>query len=174
MEHSVKQIFDAFESSRVQLQDQLRSFDPQQLSAFRSDGGWSIIQIMNHLADAEQQSLRYMKRKILQQEPLKKSGFKSIYRLLLLRIAFFLPIKYKVPPVLDEPSNVLTLDETIRKWSAIRDGLRELIGDLDSTQVKVELFKHPLVGKMNIIQALKFMQLHFDRHCSQIQQRLAS
>jgi len=174
MEQSVKQLFEKFETSRIQLLEDLQAYDQATLAALRSDGGWSIIQILNHLADAEAQSVKYMKYKLADKTALNRSGFKAAYRLFLLRIAFFLPLKYKVPRVLGEPTNALSLEETHIKWNTIRNDLRSIFDQLDRNMVNLELFKHPVVGKMNVIQAIKFMQSHFDRHRSQILQRIGS
>lgn len=168
MHTTVKHLFDKMEAHRVNLFKDLDKHAPEMMNKKPESDKWSVVQVMNHLADAEQTSVDYLRKKMTSEGPLPTSGLKATYRYLLLRLAFILPIKFKAPKFAGSPSNDMSYEETKAKWDGVRQSLKHLLSEMTDEQVKAEIFKHPRVGKMNLLQALKFMQAHVDRHTQQI------
>jgi hypothetical protein len=168
MNSKIEDLFQKFENSRLELFSFLDTFPKEKMNQSISDKKWSVVQVINHLKEAEKGSVLYITKKIERSTKFEKSGFKSTYRYLILRLAFILPIKYKQPPMLDEPTNDMTIDEAKENWSVVRNDMRAILEQMNDEQITSEIFKHPLVGKMNMIQSIKFMQKHFDRHEEQI------
>lgn len=168
MEPHIKELLSKFETSWHKLMTQLESYPPVLLNQQPAPDKWSVVQIMQHLTSAEGGSVKYMKYKLSTEKKLKRAGFKAWYRLLLLKIALILPIKFKAPAALPPPKNTLNFAEAKEEWAVARKSLRELIESMSPEQINAELYKHPLVGKMNISRAVTFMQDHFDRHERQI------
>lgn len=168
MDPQINDLLSKFESSWQKLMTQLESFPPALMNKQWAPGKWSVVQIMQHLTFAEGDSVKYMKYKLSTEKKFKKAGFKAWYRWLLLKIALLLPVKFKAPAALPPPKNSLSFSEAKEEWAAARSSMRELIETMSSEQLNAELYKHPIVGRMNMSQALKFMQEHFDRHEKQI------
>jgi len=169
MNKEIASIFERFKKTKLDLFDDLDKLDPLLMNRKLNDKTWSVVQVMNHLIEAEMNSIKYINKKLSNNQKLSKSGIGSFYRYLILRIAFVIPYaKFKVPPVLSEPTNNNTYETAKNNWLEVLSNMNELIEKLDENQIKSEIFKHPVVGKMNMIQSLKFMQCHFDRHTIQI------
>jgi uncharacterized damage-inducible protein DinB len=160
--------FEVLESNRKQLLSEVASLPPEQLHQKPSPENWSTIQIINHLIMAEQGSLAYIQKKILTKENLQQAGWKSKWRLFVLKLALLMPIKYKAPKILPDPENDTPIVDCIQKWDGIRSDLRNLLNDLPEPMFTLEIFKHPVAGKMNMNQAIEFMNVHMTRHHQQI------
>lgn len=174
MDPKLKYAFDQFEASRLDLFAYVDTIPEEKLHFKKSEDVWSPIQIMNHVADAEESSVKYMNKKLKHTTTWNESGWKASMRYALLKLSFYLPFKYKAPSVLKAPDNHLSLQETKDNWEKIRADMSLLLESLNEKQVKAELFKHPIVGRMNIYQALSFMHAHLDRHKAQVKSRITA
>jgi hypothetical protein len=67
----------------------------------------------------------------------------------------------------------LVLEEISADWDRSDEGFLKLIDRLDEHQFGWQLFKHPIIGRLNMRQTIKFMISHFDHHARQIK-RLTS
>ncbi len=161
--------FQKFKQTHFDLYNTLFNLPAKQLNQQPGEGKWSVVQIINHLANSEEASIVYVKKKIQYTKNYKKSGIKSLMRYFTLRLAFLLPIKYKIPPILKEPSNEIDFETAWNNWLIVRNEWESIVKEMNENQLKSDIFKHPVLGKINIIQAQKFMQTHFDRHKEQIE-----
>jgi uncharacterized damage-inducible protein DinB len=173
MNSEIAPIFKQYEKSKLDLFADLDKLDSSLMNKKVNEKTWSVVQVMNHLIEAEMNTIKYVNKKLSGNTTLPKSGLGSLARYLILRIAFVIPFaKYKAPPVLSVPSNDDTYEVAKNNWLNVLDEMKNLIEKLDERQLKSEIFKHPVVGKMNMIQSLKFIQTHFNRHEIQINQIL--
>lgn len=148
--------------------EKLEEYPPDILNKQPAPGQWSVVQIMQHLTYAEKGSARYIKYKLENEKRLKKSGVNAWFRSFILDIIMVLPIRIKAPAILPPPENSLHFTEARNEWNAGRKSLKSVLDSMNTAQINSALFKHPIVGKMNIKQALRFMQQHFERHEKQI------
>lgn len=65
-----------------------------------------------------------------------------------------------------------SLKEVESEWAQIRSDLFQLIGNLSNAELKKELWKHAIAGKMDIYEMLDFFHIHFERHRNQIERTL--
>lgn len=172
MTTEIQTLYDKMESTRKALFSKLDGYTSEKMNQKPDENTWSVIQVMNHLSGAEGGSVKYMNKKLSFNPKLKKAGLGSSLRYMLLITAFSLPLKFKVPDVVGQPSNDDNYDEAKAKWDKVRADLKTLLESLNEDQLKAELWKHPSAGKMNMRYALKFMQEHFDRHQGQIERIL--
>jgi hypothetical protein len=104
---------------------------------------------------------------------LEQAGVRAFFRSLVLNIAMRLPFKYKVPDAIavdlteDYSYEVLSAD-----WKALRTEISEFLESIDEATAKKELFRHPLLGKMSLMQGLRFMNEHVARHSLQLERIL--
>jgi DinB superfamily len=173
MDTNIKKRWHRLEHKRILLMQELSKSQNDVLNQQPNAQKWSATQVIIHLMRAESASLAYMKKKLSHGSILPKAGFKSKMRLLMLNIAFYLPLKFKAPPILEEnlPShsdfNALKND-----WASQRLELQEFIDSLPDNVIESEIWNHPYAGKMNIAQMIDFFESHFDRHKKQIQKTL--
>ncbi len=165
--------FQRLETSRKALFQKLMQHSDDELNRKRADGGWSAIQVMQHLIQAEMGTLAYLQKKTKDISGVEKSGFMHKVRTLLLKIFLKLPIKFKAPKMVAEVPDYASLKETATQWQLIRATLLQLCIDLPEEAFEKELFRHPLAGRMNILQMLDFFDSHFERHLAQIDKVLA-
>ena len=58
-------------------------------------------------------------------------------------------------------------------WGAIRKETLALVKTIDDKDFNKELWRHPISGKMNLMQMVNFTHIHFDRHKKQIGRTLS-
>lgn len=156
------------------LYSRLQAHSEEQLNRKPGPQQWSVLQVMHHLIQAETLSERYVRKKLSFNPELKPVGLAGAFRLFLVRINFVLPFKYKAPPgvgdgVLPDSS---TLEDTIQQWRKQRQSLKELLDGLPEGYHNKALYKHPLAGKLSLVQMLDFFEFHIQRHLGQIERTL--
>lgn len=137
---------------------------------FKPDAkSWSILQVFRHMMQSEGQINKYLRKKILGAATTGKAGIVAMLRSVALNTAMRLPLKYKVPDAIK-----VDLDETYDyeqlsgDWKKLRAELRDFLEGIDEETARREIFRHPVVGRMSILQGLAFMQEHLARHTGQV------
>lgn len=166
--------FNQLEAKRKELFEELKSHSDDVINTKPNPKAWSIAEVMLHLMAADEASLIYLQKKILGVTVVGKSGVKGSLKLLILKIAFIIPIKFKAPKVTTPSSKHITLKEINKKWDSIKNDTLELVNKLNGEDFEKELWRHPISGKMNLLQMIDFTVLHFDRHKQQIAKTLKS
>ncbi len=165
--------FQKLEYGRLQLYDKIKDLSNEELNQRPAPGKWSVLQVIDHLRQAEGMALDYMQKKRQKPEDLTDIGFKGWLRVTTLNTALQIPkLKFNAPSIFQESSETLDKDDLFNQWVTIRRGLSEIINDISPGEAQKDLFKHPAVGKLNMDQALSFMNVHQDRHKKQIERML--
>jgi len=122
------------------------------------------------LAITEEGALAYLnkKREWKKHGPV---GFLSVLRLLGLNTGLRLPVKYKAPAVVaDVPETSYAVARA--RWDLIRQRMRTAYAEIPEALIAHDLFKHPFMGRFNLLQAMRFMRRHMRRHAGQIRRVL--
>ena len=164
--------FDEMEAERMAIFSEFDPIDPRYNRA-AADGGWSVAQVCIHLGGVEAQGLAYMRKK-LSGGAVDKATFSTWYRATLLRLALWLPIRYKAPSILKEPDATISFVDAMAKWSDGRAQLRQFLADFPVSMLDAEVFKHPAAGKITIVQTIKFMHEHQNHHVRQVKRILGA
>ncbi len=167
MENRIKNKFERLEDSRKALIRTIDSVDESVLNKSPRPGKWSVNQIIYHLQKSEHASYNYVTKK-LQSDDLTRNGYKSKMASFILKIAFILPLKYKAPKVVSDVPENLDFSELDNTWKKNRVVLWELISTLTEDTAHRNIYRHPYVGRLNLLQMLTFFQDHFDRHRRQV------
>ncbi len=165
-------LFDRMEGERQALLRKLDAFPTERLAQRPANGGWSAAQVMMHLAIAEEGSLAYLnkKREFKKHGPV---GLSTTLRLLVLNTGIQLPLKYKAPTIIaDVPATSYAIAR--ERWDTVRTRMRSTYEELPEALIGHDLFKHPFMGRFNLVQAVGFMRHHMRRHRAQIERTLAS
>lgn len=165
-------LFDDMERDRVDLQQRLSKLSEFELTAKPGTDKWSVAQVITHLAIAEESALAYLWKKHGHGAH-KTVPFTAELRMAALRTALKLPLKFKAPAV------VATVPATpysvaIVRWEKVRLELRNVYETLPDELLGHDLFKHPIAGKFDLIQSVRFMHDHIRHHEKQIKRTLRS
>lgn len=163
-------IMDLLEQERVELLNRLDQRPPDALAIAPGPGQWSVAQVVLHLATIEESALRYLRKK-LEVKGHGPAGHGSSWRLMLLNVAMWLPIKFKAPPVVAR-TPVCSYAEARERWCAQRTEMLKTYAELPDALITHGLFKHPTAGKLNVVQSLRFVRQHMLRHRRQIDRAL--
>jgi hypothetical protein len=114
--------------------------------------------------------LRYIRKKSLGADQLADSGWIESVKMIFLRMSQRLPfLKFKAPAVLLEHTPPpLSLPEVIAQWNAVRLDLRNFLESIPEKNVRRKVFKHPVVGMLDVRQAMGFFGEHIRHHTPQI------
>jgi hypothetical protein len=160
--------FKALENSRQQLQSQLSKKNSEELYYKSSPESWSMIQATLHMMTTEKLAIDYISKKVKGINTSPKTGLKASFSFFLLKISLKSSLKFKAPKALPEPLNNETVENIISQWNASRALLEEILKNFPAQHENKEVFKNIVVGKLNIHQALGWMEDHFNHHLLQI------
>lgn len=169
-EYQCLKTFDRIEKQRKEIFSKLDALTHEQLHYSPRAEKWNLLQIVLHLMTSEKLSVIYIKRRADSKEEVTKSGLMSKFRSFALKVGLTLPIKFTAPKMTDATGKEPDYKELKSDWQKVRSELDSLIKKLEVSTLKSEIFKHPVVGEMNMKQALEFMETHTAHHRKQIQQ----
>lgn len=156
-----------FEKERVALFESLSDLTPAQL--IYSKKGWSINEILYHVWLGEVSSEKYIRTKTQYRETLLKVKSSTYLRMFLVKILLSLGFKVKGPQITQMFPEKIDLKELNNKWAISRQSFDSLISELKEKKLEDKaVFKHPLVGRLNIKLTLAFYKFHFKHHQKQI------
>lgn len=164
-----------FENRFNRLQDlfkeyekEIKNISHEQANKNPETGGWSMAEVVFHVSHAEKIIVQYIQKKLINPEESRRAGLKSWYRASLLRFALRSKRKFRAPKVLDDPKGPYEKDALFSEWKIIRATLSQTFNSVPREHINRQLFKHPVVGKINLYQTLGFMGDHMQRHLEQV------
>jgi uncharacterized damage-inducible protein DinB len=169
----VRSRMDRLQADRLALFDSVGGVAPERLKSARDDGGWSILQILNHVALAEQHTLFYIHKKMQDPSKLPPAGPLSFWRMAIVVVALRSPYKAKAPERTAHPEADTTLIAVRDHWDGVRRDWQHLVDSFPAPLVDRAVFRHPRTGLMSLAHTLAFMQAHLDHHRRQIARRIA-
>jgi uncharacterized damage-inducible protein DinB len=162
-----------FNDLQLQLDELLQKVNPlcHEQQNFKPGGNsWSILQVFRHLMQSEGQINNYLRKKFLGADALNNAGVKAFFRSIILDIAMRLPLKFKVPDVIQvELEEQYSFETLASEWKMSRDQLADFLQGVNEVNAKKEIFRHPIVGRMSIVQGLQFIKVHVSRHKRQVE-----
>lgn len=135
---------------------------------------WNVLEILCHLLLSEAGTLRYIRKK-LQYAPngLPDAGRFSHFKTIVLEWVLKTPIKIKAPAGLDNFPEEPLLEKIDADWSASRLEFKKMIEELSEKQLKWQLFKHPIIGRIDMEDTVKFLSAHYHHHKKQIKRQIS-
>ena len=165
--------FDKIEKDRFILKQELSNYSNEQLNTKPRDGGWSPMQIIRHLIEAEEGTLKYIQKKLSFNPKLETTGFKQQIRFLIFQMVFRSPFKVKAPRGISEAlPEYSDFEETMKIWEDNRQEFKLFLEHLDDNLWDKAIFKHPIMGRIAMPHTLGFFDEHIRRHKKQIQRAL--
>jgi DinB superfamily len=172
MDLRLQKFFSSIEQQRAALLRELKSAAPETLVQSKN-GKWSISQIVRHMITAERLSVGYISKKINAIGEVENTGLLSELKLLIFIVSQRLPFKYKAPATLgDQPTNYPNIEALEKDWDDARADLKRLLENFPSSGLKKKIYRHPVMGRCNILHALIFFREHIIHHWPQIKRQL--
>ena len=138
-----------------------------------SDKKWSILQILYHVWLAEISSEKYIRTKIQYPETIIKTPVSSYIKAFLTKYFLLLGFSINAPKVTAEFPKEIILKELKKNWINSRSSFSKLIVELDQKNLsKKAIFRHALMGRINLSLTLYFFEIHFNHHLKQINKML--
>jgi hypothetical protein len=140
-----------------------------------SKNKWSILQILYHLWLAEISSEKYIRTKTKYPETIVRTPVLAYLKALLTKYLLKFGFTINAPKVTTEFPEKICLQELKNKWKSSRLSFSKLIVDLDKKNLSNKaIFRHALMGRINMSLTLYFFKLHFNHHQKQINKILTS
>ena len=154
-----------------ELLNKLEEFPKDKLSF--CDEKWSVLQIIYHIWLAEISSEKYIRTKIQYPETIIKTPVSSYIKAFLTKYFLLLGFSINAPKVTAEFPKEIILKELKKNWINSRSSFSKLIVELDQKNLSEKaIFRHVLMGRINLSLTLYFFKIHFNHHLKQINKRL--
>lgn len=173
MNPSLRQEFDQLERKTQQLFAELDQIEETKLNLAPHPDAWSVLQVLDHLEKIESGTHAYITKKLSHNPKLKKSNLLTHIKSFLLHLALKIPgAKYKAPQrLLPKPAEE-TYSEIKTRWKGTREKMETAFEPMSEELLHAEFFKNGNVGYIKILQQMSFINLHFDKHRTQIDRTL--
>ena len=114
-----------------------------------------------------------MTKKINAINEVNNSGIWSEIKLNFFIVSQRLPLKYKAPKNLGErPKSYSDFKTLAVDWSESRQQLKMFLEKFPKDGLKKKIYRHPVMGRCNVIHALIFFREHIIHHYPQITRQL--
>ena len=130
--------------------------------------GWSVIQVLSHLNMAESLSLSYMKKKVQAGEKMARIGVINNIRMWVTCGFLTTGLKWKAPSYISQPDGNHTLQEVSDLWTSTRKEIGRYIDEYPADLLDRAVYKHPMAGRLSLMQAIDSFIYHQRHHVHQI------
>ena len=152
------------EDLRLKLFEELKVLSNEKLNSC-IDGKWSINQILYHLWLAEASSEQYIRTKTKYPDYLVSVSPLTYLKSKIVEFLLGLGIKFKAPQVVSQFPKKIDLQKLNEQWRKSRKSFDELILELKEKKLDNKaIFKHGLLGRINLKLTLDFFDFHFKHH----------
>lgn len=169
MHPELQRAYDKIERQRNELLKELYQV-PASILNEAPNGKWSVNQILSHLITGEKMMVSYVSKKMLGIDETKDSGWFEALKMLILVISQRTPgLRFKAPGVVvEQTKDYQDLDKLKEQWETTRLELYELLSRVPDNMVKRKIYRHPVAGRLNVLQGTQFIQEHVIHHLPQI------
>jgi uncharacterized damage-inducible protein DinB len=145
----------------------------QQFNYSPASGAWSIAQVLYHTWLAVDFTQTYVSKKLAKGDIKQQSGIKSQLASTLLKIALSSPFKFNAPKATkDSVPQYATHQELSDKADKTFAAMKQMLKNFPKELRTVTIFRHPVIGLINISQTMDFLETHTAHHKMQIDRLL--
>jgi len=152
-----------------------QKLDHETLNWKPSENEWSVAQVCQHLMLTEKLSMKYVKKKLSFNPKLKSAKLTDTWRVGTLGLYSKFSWKVKAPKAVNEnnfPAES-NFEEIKSHWKEERTALWEYFNKIPEEHIGMQIYRHPIAGRMSMRGMLVFFHEHFLRHRKQINRILA-
>jgi uncharacterized damage-inducible protein DinB len=174
MNVKLQQLFDQLEYDRKMLLNQIANIPVEKFNRQPEPGKWSLGEVLSHIVAAEHGSTSYMKKKSLGIDQVDNSGIVESLKLALLIVSQRIPLlKFKAPKiVVDHTPQFHSAENITKHWNEVRTDLKIFLEKVEEKNMRKKIYKHPIVGRLDVVQAITFFREHIIHHSPQIKHLL--
>lgn len=146
----------------------LKTWTPRQLAFRPPRGGWSALEVLDHVVKTERGITEEMEKNLPDRRrvpALDAVRSRLLIALMNSRLRFKVPIEVSAR-VWPEP--VADLDIMLLSWADSQHRVRAWIDRLGNDQISYAVFRHPASGWMRPLEAIGFMGAHARHHAFQL------
>lgn len=159
---------DDLEKYRIHVFEELEKL-PSKLLNKKINKNWSINEHLYHLWLAETSTEKYIRTKTKYPDLIKTMSLFVHLRTMGLRFFLILGIKVKAPKITTTFPNLIDIKDLSKNWRDSRGSFEKLIKDLNERNLGHKaIFRHPLMGRINLKLTLYFFNFHFQHHLKAI------
>ena len=159
---------DDLEKYRIHVFEELEKL-PSKLLNKKINKNWSINEHLYHLWLAETSTEKYIITKTKYPDLIKTMSLFVHLRTMGLRFFLILGIKVKAPKITTTFPNLIDIKDLSKNWRDSRGSFEKLIKDLKERNLGHKaIFRHPLMGRINLKLTLYFFNFHFQHHLKAI------
>lgn len=155
------------------LFDRLSAYDDGLLQQQPAADKWSVIQVLDHLIHSERRSVLYCQKKLKAGDDIPESTIFNDLKMKLYDVVLSTKIKFKAPPVVSTPDNSRSLKATRAYCIETHQLLRGFLESYPEKYLSKGIFKHPVAGRITLLQMVRFFDVHVRHHLHQINRTLA-
>jgi DinB superfamily len=161
--------WEAFEKARHEFLIQLAEFNTSNFNKQPEDGGWSASQVVEHILSSETGTLGYMMKKSSSGwETLEVTGEEQSNNSKALNDRLSSDMRIAAPAVLPQPTNAYNQEQLKDQWQQLRDKYQDFLNNIEERHYDKLVFKQPVAGMLNVVQAIEFLTLHLKHHIPQL------
>ncbi len=158
--------FEGLTRKRSKLFQQLDQLSNETLVYKAGPDKWSIVEVIEHLVIAEKDLLQQLSTNIPVSTLDASSRTPDRYQMVI--NVMEQDVEVDVPDKRAEPQGRLKLEELIRQWDTVRDRLPGCLTQISPKKKDDLVYLHPFGGPLDIVEALHFIEVHFDNHMRHI------
>ena len=159
---------EGLEKYRIHVFEELEKLSSELLNK-KINTNWSINEHLYHIWLAETSTEKYIRTKTKYPDSIKTMSVFVHLRTMGLRFFLILGIKVKAPKITTTFPSKIDIKDLSKKWRDSRDSFQKLIDDLNERNLGHKaIFRHPLMGRINLKLTLYFFNFHFQHHLKAI------
>lgn len=148
---------------------ELQQWSDKELRTPSDKDGWNALQIVQHIIISEKGTLGYLVKKTSSgPEGIEKANAESKKIGGALQKALKSSDKWKAPQVLPDPESI-DLASSSAYWEKLHGHYEGFLEDLDPAFYDLQIFKHPLVGRIDLFDTIDFLANHVQHHMYQLE-----
>ena len=158
----IREVFQGLEEKHTDLLRRLDAMSADTVYFKAGPDKWSILEAIEHLVIAEEDMFRQLtgadSATNLDPQDRSAKNFQVVIKVM------ERDIPVDVPDESMEPRGKFSLEELLARWQDARRKTRAHIEALISEDAPKLVYRHPFAGPLNLAEAQRFVDVHFDNH----------
>ena len=163
----IREVFQGLEEKHTDLLRRLDAMSADTVYFKAGPDKWSILEAIEHLVIAEEDMFRQLtgadSATNLDPQDRSAKNFQVVIKVM------ERDIPVDVPDESMEPRGKFSLEELLARWQDVRRQTRAHIEALVSEDAPKLVYRHPFAGPLNLAEALRFVDVHFDNHARHLE-----
>ena len=158
--------WDALESRRRTLLDELAGTSPAGLAFRPGPDAWNLEDVAQHLWLIEKGAVHILRDRF-DKPPIARDALSPL-KVVAMRLLVQRDVRIKAPVKEIVPQQRMSVDAVRAEWDRTREALHGLLEQVTPERMGKRIFRHPIFGPLTIAQSAEFVWRHHDHHLHQI------